>query len=301
MALTAAACSPRPADVPIASTSTSTTISTTTSSTEVPTPSGVSWDGLLLVDSVSGDLLQFLDGGWVTLQDGPSYSDEFASTFVESALSFDDRVLAAWCCEPVVGFMAFTSPDYPVPLAYGTRPVRAGSQILAFQDLFDDSGSPSVSILATNMSSPYASLEYALDGVSGHGRRIVGTQDGGFLFTWTPDANIGSGVWYVGRIESTGAGFSVDLSTTHPLPAAMDFAATEDGSLYLFEVGAEFPGWFSFTQNLPPVRLGELPASMYDLAVREGVALALTDTGLLLGPSFEVWEHSIPSAAWVGW
>jgi len=299
LALTTAACSSRPADDPSASTSAST--STTMSSPRVPTGPEVSWDGLLVVDSASGDLLQFLDGRWVTLQDGPSYSDESASTFVESALSFDDRVLAAWCCEPVVGFVAFASPDFPVPLAYGTRPVRAGSQILAFQDLFDDSGSPSVSILATDMSSAYASLEYALDGVVGHGRRIVGAQDGGFLFTWTPDANMDSGVWYVGRIESTDAGFSVDLSTTHPLPTAMDFAATEDGSLYLFEVGTESPGWFGFTPNLPPVRLGELPASTHDLAIREGAVLALSDTGLLLGPSFEVWEHSLPSAAWVGW
>lgn len=277
------------------------------STVDVPAPDLTRWSGLLALDGDSGDLLRFDGGTWIPVQDGPRYDDQEAMTFVESAVSTSDGVLAGWCCEPVIGFVAPTGDRYPSPLFYGTRPAWLSDPdaVVTFQDLFTDDGSLATSLLISMSDGDgYRSSEHPLPQVRQHGRRLLAVSPDTLAFTWSPDPPAPdmspAGTWFLGFATLSAAGLDLRLETGTPISGALDLAASRSGDVYLYSTGVR-AAWFTFSPAEGVRRGGALPSSVFDLAVLDGTLLVLTDGGLLLGPEFTVFPASVPSPVWVGW
>jgi len=270
-------------------------------------PDLTSWSGLLVLDGDSGDLLRFDGSTWIQIQDGPSYDDAEAMTFVESAVSANEGVLAGWCCEPVVGFVAPVGDRYPSPLFYGTRPawLPGPNAVVTFQDLFTEDGSLAASLLVSVPDTGgYRSSEYQVSQIRQHGRRLLAVAPDTLAFTWSPDPPASdmspAGRWFLGFATLTDAGLDLQLETDTPLPGVLDVAASRAGETYLYSTGAD-AAWFTFSPTAGVLRGGMLPVSTFDLAVLDTTLLVLADTGLMLGPAFASFPAPVSSPVWVGW
>lgn len=308
-ALCCAACTTGASTVPASETSVEVAESSPASSStlgEVAPLDLVFWEGLLVLDASSGDLLRFNGTNWDRLQDGPGYDDGEAMAFVESAVSTSEGLLAGWCCEPVVGFVARTGEAYPSPLFYGTRPVwlPAKGAIVTFQDLFNEDGSLTTSLLVSMFDAEgYQSSEHPLPSLRQHGRRLLAVSPDTFAFTWSPDPPSPDmspgGTWFLGFATLTAAGLDLRLETDVALPGILDLAASRPGETYLYSTGSD-AGWFTLTAD-GVRRGGPLPDTVFDLAVLDANLLVLADEGILLGPDFVKFPVPLNAPAWVGW
>lgn len=308
-ALVSAACSAGTAPTlePSAGTQPSSPPTSLASTNDVTPPDLTSWSGLLVLDGDSGDLLRFDGSTWIQIQDGPGYDDAEAMTFVESAVSANEGVLAGWCCEPVVGFVAPVGDRYPSPLFYGTRPawLPGPNAVVTFQDLFTEDGSLAASLLVSvPAAGEYRSSEYQVSQIRQHGRRLLAVAPDTLAFTWSPDPPASdmspAGRWFLGFVTLTAAGLDLRLETDAPLPGVLDVAASRSGETYLYSTGAD-AAWFTFSPTAGVLRGGTLPVSTFDLAVLGATLLALTDDGVLLGPGFASFPVPVSSPVWVGW
>jgi hypothetical protein len=216
-----------------------TPISTTPPTIEAETTTSVPelalFQGLLAVDADTGDLLEFGANGWVQLLDGPSYSDETAQSFIESATRFTDEPVVSFCCEPVVGSLATINAGEPVYAGYGTRPAVSNGRLVAFQDLYSEQDGTSLLVYDAFEDQPEKSREILLKGLAVHGMNIHLTASSAY-FTWSPEPE--GGPWFLSEVDVS-ASAPIDLlnSPKVALPTAMDVAAAKD--LYLFETAME--------------------------------------------------------------
>ena len=308
-ALVLAACSAGTAPTlePSAGTQTSSPSTSLVPTNDAPPPDLTRWSGLLALDGDSGDLLRFDGSTWIQLQDGPRYDDPEAMTFIESAVSANEGVLAGWCCEPVVGFVAPVGDRYPSPLFYGTRPawLPGPNAVVTFQDLFTEDGSLATSLLVSvPAAGEYRSSEYPVSQIRQHGRRLLAVSADTLAFTWSPDPPASdmspAGSWFLGFATLTDVGLDLQLETDTPLPGVLDIAASRSGETYLYSTGTG-AAWFTVSPVKGVLRGGTLPVSTFDLAVLDTTLLVLADAGLLLGPEFTQFPAPVPSPVWVGW
>lgn len=293
-----ASCASPQASAPDAGTSTNPAISgSSTTSVGVPTtsPEFSQWDGLLMVDSESGDLLRYTDGAWFPVFDGPAYSDESASSFIESATAVDDRVVVGWCCEPTIGTLRFADVAEVIPVAHATHPTKTGSNLVGFIDSFTEDGALTTSLLVAPVSALDSAREIPMPEIGRHSRRMVTVDASTVAFTWSPSSD---GEWFLGFVDLGAAEVSLSPKSI-PLPEQLEVASSFDGSVILF--GGIAPSWFKITQSGEKLEGGSLPKDTFDLTYRNGEILALTDTGLCLGPVFDDKLTAPGTPSWVGW
>lgn len=248
-----------------------------------------------MVDAESGDLIRYTSGGWLSVFDGPSYSDESASSFIESATAVDDRVLVGWCCEPSIGTLRFSDVPEVVPVAHATHPTKVGSNVVGFIDSFIEDGSPSTSLLVSPVDAPESAREVPMPEVVRHSRRMVAVDESTVAFTWSPSSG---GGWFLGFID-LGSADALLSSTSIPLPEQLEVASSFDGSIVLF--GGTTASWLKINRSGEKLEGGPLPEDVFDLTYKTGEVLALTDAGLLFGPSFKVSLAAPGTPSWIGW
>lgn len=261
------------------------------------------FEGLLAVDADSGDLLEFASGGWSSLLDGPSYSDESAQYFIETATRFSGSTVVSYCCEPVVGALASVESGSSSFFGYGTRPSSSSRFLVSFKDLYLDVDG--VSVLVYDSTSPDSELrEILLKGVSAHGSSIH--VDGNFAyFTWTPKTS--GAPWYLSGVDLSKDGDQlVAENPSVRLPYKMDLASAKSLIAYpvesdatpAYEIPIEGFEKFDFSSAEP---VAELPAKTSSAAFYAKDWVAVAESGMATSDSALSPALIKTSVSWVGW
>lgn len=267
--------------------------------------------GLLLVDAVSGDLLQMLDGEWRVVLDGPSYYDdtemlEGEYTYIESATSAGDVIVAGFCCEPVVGaLVAVASDGSSSMLGYGTRPVSMDGSIISFIEEYGED--KTVSRIAVTDFDGNQVAEYALSEMVAHGARMVAV-NGELVLVWAHHDADGATKWLISSIAFTDDS-DVDLTSTLPFDVleSTDLAAALDGRLYYYEVASDATTPAALYEasmtndNHTSIETTQLLPGTYSVAVRDRTHIfQATTEGVFDIAGNRITPPGI-SPVWIGW